>query len=185
MSPLFVKSHRVPIWSKFFLHHCFPSTRCVHVHLSQVLDLQLHCLLTQVSWERHTRHIVVSTHDRNWPSLQDRLPSLLVQLQAPADNHLESILVSSHVSSSEHIFQQPMSLEYRPKWRDCCVSQYSLIDVFIDSHVPNNPRTTLFTVIRYTYRQSCAERSSHGNLHCDSIHLSVQSYFVNSTVRLL
>ena len=41
------------------LFHCFVLTRGVHVHLSHVLDLNLHCFFTPFGGKRCIRHIVV------------------------------------------------------------------------------------------------------------------------------
>ena len=55
--------------------------------------LLLHRVRKEAMHPSHRR----STRDRNWPFLQDKVPPLLVQIQAPADNQFESMLASIHV----------------------------------------------------------------------------------------
>ena len=49
---------------------------------------------------------VHSTRGRNWQFLQDKVPPLLVQIQAPADNQFESMLPTIHVSLPGHSSRQ-------------------------------------------------------------------------------
>ena len=65
-----------------------------------------------------------STRGGNWPFLQDRVPPLLVQIQAAADNQSESILASIHVPLPALKSLQLMNIErgsHGSAWRNCCV----------------------------------------------------------------
>ena len=94
VSPLFVKIHG------------FVLTGGVHVHLSPCTESQpawlLHTVWKEAMHPLHRR----STRGRNWPFLQDKVPPLLVQIQAPADNTFESMLASIHVSFPRHNSRQ-------------------------------------------------------------------------------
>ena len=79
------------------------------------------CIASSHSWEGSDASV---TSSRNWPFLQDLVPPLLVQIQAPPDNHSESMLASIHVSLPAHNSLQLMNTErvsHGSTWKNCCV----------------------------------------------------------------
>ena len=96
VSPLLVKTQRVPIG----VRPCsFTDSYAqgVYTFFSLIYWINLHCLFTLWREATHPSHRR-STHGRNWPFLQDKVPPLSVLIQALADDQSESMLASIHVS---------------------------------------------------------------------------------------
>ena len=98
VSPLFVKTHRVPIEVRHLALSRFRAHRgCTRSSLSCTRSqaaLLLHTVWKEAMHLSHRR----STRDRNWPSLQNTVLPLLVQIQTPANSQFESMLASTHVA---------------------------------------------------------------------------------------
>ena len=91
--------------------------------LSQRTHVVCNCAMT-VHVKMWRVYLLHSTRGRNWQFLQDKVPPLLVQIQAPADNQFESMLASIHVSLPGHNSRQLMNIvhgSHGSTWKNCCV----------------------------------------------------------------